>query len=134
LATRAPGRAADFFVLAEGTIAVEGMFASQGASARRGGRVEDMAVQIAGELLLNIPDGASSIAGASSATVTGTNFEEAGEIIRHPDGSAIANSNIVATCTVITASGTASTIVTLPDGTVITLVGLAAVTPVLFTP
>jgi hypothetical protein len=123
-------------VLAEGTIAVEGMFASQGASARRGGRVEDMAVQIAGELLLNIPDGASStsIAGASSATVTGTNFEEAGEIIRHPDGSAIANSNIVATCTVITASGTASTIVTLPDGTVITLVGLAAVTPVLFTP
>jgi hypothetical protein len=95
-----------------------------------------MAEQFAGELLLNIPDGASntSMAGASSATVTGTNFEEAGEIILHPDGSAIANSHIVATCTVTTATGTASTIVTLPDGTVITLVGLAAVTPVLFTP
>jgi energy-converting hydrogenase Eha subunit B len=92
-----------------------------------------MAAQFAGELLQN---GASntSMAGASSATVTGTNVEAAGEIIFHPDGSAIANSQIVATSRVTTAAGTASTIVTLPDGTVITLVGLAAVTPVLFTP
>jgi hypothetical protein len=70
----------------------------------------------------------SGLAGASTARVTVTGFAEtagvATDYIFYRNASAAANTAVVATSSEVTVSGVASTQMTLPDGTVMTLVGV----------
>ena len=70
-----------------------------------------------------------SVAGSSSGSMADTNFTTAADVVFYPS-----EPEIVATASVTTMAGAASTIVTLPDGSVMTLVGVAAAGPVLFAP
>jgi len=74
------------------------------------------------------------VAGTSSATVTIHDFQTATDFIFYPNESAATTSQIVATASATTVDGAAGTSITLPDGSVMILVGVAAVTPLLFRP
>ena len=69
-----------------------------------------------------------SVAGSFSGSTAVTNFTTAAEFIFYPNEPA----RIVATASQTTIAGAPSTIITLSDGTVMTLVGVAASSPVLF--
>jgi len=65
-----------------------------------------------------------TVAGTSSAVVTVGGFNTTTDFLFYQGETAATNSAIVATSQATTVNGTASTIVTLPDGTVMTLVGV----------
>ena len=65
-----------------------------------------------------------TVAGTSSAQVTVGGFNAATDFIFYQNENADDERAIVATSQTTTVGGTASTIVTLPDGTVMTLVGV----------
>jgi hypothetical protein len=69
-----------------------------------------------------------ALAGASSASVSVGGFAEKSgtptDFIFYPGESASTNASIVATSTQVTISGAASTLFTLPDGSVMTLLGV----------
>lgn len=68
-----------------------------------------------------------SVASCLSDPVAAANFTTAADVIFYPNESAI-----VATASKTTIAGAPSTIIALPDGSVMTLVGVAADSPVLF--
>ena len=75
-------------------------------------------------------------AGTSSAQVTVGGFNTAGDFVFYQNETAATTNAILATSQATTVSGASSTIITLPDGTQMTLVGVtqAQVTPGLFRP
>ena len=76
------------------------------------------------------------IAGSSLATVTVTNFNTTTDYVFYQNENAAATNAIIATSQVTTVAGTPSTVITLPDGTVMTMVGItqAQLVPALFKP
>jgi hypothetical protein len=77
-----------------------------------------------------------TVAGTSSAQVTVGGFNAATDFIFYQNQDPTTTGAIIATSQAATVGGTASTILTLPDGTVMTFVGLtqAQLTPALFKP
>jgi len=77
-----------------------------------------------------------TVAGTSSAQVTVGGFNTASDYLFYQNESAATNAAIIATAQSTTVGGAQSSIVTLPDGTVMTLVGVtqAQLTPALFRP
>ena len=76
------------------------------------------------------------IAGTSLTTVTVTNFNTATDYLFYQNENAAATNAIIATSQATTVAGTPSTVITLPDGTVMTMVGItqAQLIPALFKP
>ena len=68
-----------------------------------------------------------SVAGCLPDPVAAANFTTAADVVFYPN-----ESMIVATVSETTIAGARSTIIALPDGSVMTLVGVAADSPVLF--
>jgi hypothetical protein len=66
----------------------------------------------------------SALAGSSSAVVTVTNFAPGADSLFYQNEASVTNSAIVATATATTINGTPSSVITLPDGTVMTVVGI----------
>jgi hypothetical protein len=77
-----------------------------------------------------------TVEGTSSAQVTVGGFNPATDFLFYQNETAETNSAIIATTQATSVNGTASTIVTLPDGTVMSLFGVtqAQLTPALFRP
>ena len=77
-----------------------------------------------------------TVAGTSSALVTVGGFNAATDFVFYQNETAATTSAIIATAQATIVGGTASTLVTLPDGTAMTLVGItqAQLTPALFKP
>jgi len=78
--------------------------------------------------------GASPGAGASNATVEVDFFNKSTDGIFYQNENATTSSNIIATATTTTVQGQASTVLTLPDGTKMTLVGVTGLTTSIFKP
>jgi hypothetical protein len=76
---------------------------------------------------------ANDAAGSSTATVTISNFNSATDKIFHSSQSSASDSSIIATSTKTTVLGQSSTIITLPDGTTMTLLGFTGSLTGLFT-
>ena len=74
--------------------------------------------------------------GTSSAQVTVGGFNTTTDFLLYQNETVTRTNNIIATSQATTVSGTPSTVITLPDGTVMTLVGItqAQLTPALFKP
>ena len=66
-----------------------------------------------------------SVAASSTAKVTVTNFAIGADSLFYQSESSATNSSIVASATSTTVNGLPSSIVTLPDGTSMTIVGIS---------
>lgn len=77
-----------------------------------------------------------TVSGTSSALVTVGGFNTTTDFLFYQNENAPTTHTIVATSQATTVDGTPSTIITLPDGTLMTLVGViqAQLTPALFKP
>jgi len=76
------------------------------------------------------------VVGTSSAEVTVTNFDTAPgagqDFIFYQNETAATTNNIIATAKATTVGATASTVIILPDGSEMTLVGVTSLTSALF--